>query len=121
MTRSAADNEWITIDAKIWPNSETAKAIRATVHKVNGTVVPAQEPTWFPKSHIREIEYGEESDGIDNLDTFEATDWICNQKGLIHLQLRASPKAAAEFRKKTGVDPVEMTGRVGIEDGDIPF
>lgn len=128
MTRMV-ENTYYKVIGKIDTLAETPKAIKVKIVSIGGNAIGrAFQSTWFPKSQIKNIEYGEEGMEEDPLDSFEATEWILNTKGygvdieqsdarpVIDTDARTArlPTQAKEF-KPTGLDNLNDL------DDDIPF
>lgn len=104
MTRSVRNNVYWRITGKILRSSD--KAICMQMTSLQGMQIKTA-PTWFPRSQIESVSMG----GTGEEDSFNATEWILEQKGF-----------ASDLAKVTGKPQHIVVDRFPDDlDADIPF
>lgn len=75
---------WYKVVGTIDTSRESSKAILVNITELDGKPFASSANTWFPKSQVKDIEYQVKNDDGNLVDTFLASDWICDQKNLFY-------------------------------------
>ena len=78
MTRASAAEKYVTIEG--YHLGETEKAVRFSIHVVEGKEMIDKKTEWFPLSQIKSITRSTETGELDMLVVKE---WIAQQKNLV--------------------------------------
>jgi len=121
MTRIVRQNVYWKLEGKI--TRETEKAVCIVVKKLQGVEINSKAYEWFPRSQIENVCYAEEAD------SFEATQWILEQKGFSHDLSKIQETPQRVMRESIEVESDEYMPKESERrtipfdemDDDIPF